>query len=101
MANSSSNAVPACRGLTALALPDENEASFQRLCRVVGSKWSVVTPDILFSLRRGLAADTESAVLAFEQLFDSVDVPGVAELISRAAREHHSYGSLAAADTTA
>ena len=86
-----------CNGLTAAAVQDASAASFQSLCRVVDSKFGVISAEILFNLRRDLATNDASAALAFQQLFAD-DAANAAELISHAVGEHKSYGRMTVAD---
>ena len=101
MAAASASSATACSGLTAAALPETSVPSFQKLCRAVGSNWGVVSADTLFRLRRGMPDKDDLAALAFHQLFAAADVSEAAELITAAAGEHKTFGSLAAADKAA
>tara|TARA_B110001450_G_scaffold20559_1_gene18723 strand:+ start:117 stop:731 length:615 start_codon:yes stop_codon:yes gene_type:complete len=59
-----------CSGLRADAVDDDVRAadSFQRLCRVLDSKFSHVSAEMLFTLRVRAAAADADAVLAFDRL---------------------------------
>ena len=98
MAASSSDSATACPGLTAAALPHSSAANFHQLCRVVGGKWSVISAGILFDLCRNLPTDDAQAALAFQQIIAAANMPDAADIITRAASTHKSYGSFAAAD---
>ena len=77
----------ACRGLTEAALPNECAGSFQQLCKVVGSKWGVVSADTLFNLLHELPKNDASAAAAFVQILTAVSVPAeVAVIIAHAHR---------------
>ena len=108
MAAYSSSSATACPGLRAAALPNASVAAFHQLCRVVGSKWGVISPDILFSICREQPKNDAPAALAFQQIVAAANVPDVAEIITGAATStqksyggemvytHKSYGSFAA-----
>ena len=59
---------PNCSGLRVDVVGVGAADSFQRLCRVVDTKFSHVTADILFTLRVRAAAAGADAVLAFDEL---------------------------------
>ena len=91
-----------CSGLRADAVDDDVRAadSFQRLCRVLDSKFSHVSAEILFTLRVRAAAADADAVVAFDRLVG----PEAARLFQQVVEpqlsgvQYHGFGDVALAD---
>ena len=87
--------LPACSGLRAAAFPAASAAEFGECCRVVDTKFSKITPTLLFALRKGVSG--VDALAAFSEMLCAHGGEGASEICDRASA-HSSFVRLCADD---